>query len=107
MLVGSGFPSTASALFFQGTVQDGGGLGVALADGLRCVNGSLVRLGIHPSVGGSSSYPQGADLAISLKGLIPPAGGTYHYQTWYRDPVSFCNPETYNLSNGLSVIWAP
>ena len=102
-----GMPPTATSLYFQGSVAWPAG-GVALADGLRCVAGTIQRIGLEPSVGGRSAYggPLG-DVPVSVKGQIPAAGGTFHYQTWYRDPAAFCTIDTFNLSNGIRVVWAP
>ena len=36
-----------------------------------------------------------------------PAGAVRHYQVWYRNAAAFCNPSTFNLTNEVSVIWAP
>jgi hypothetical protein len=94
-------------IFFQGLNQDNGGSGIALFDGLRCVSGSVIRLGVKSSVGGSASYPQAGDLSISVKGLVPPAGGTRHYQAHYRDSATFCTSATSNFTNGVTAVWAP
>ena len=104
----SGMPPTGTSAYFQGTQPLNGGLGLMAGDGLRCVAGSLIRLGPKVNVNGSSSYggPAG-DVPISIKGMIPPAGGTRDYQCWYRNPQDFCTSETYNLSNGLEVVWVP
>ena len=33
-------------------------------------------------------------------------GSIRYYQAWYRDPApSYCNAATYNLSNGVRVVW--
>jgi hypothetical protein len=107
VLTTSGTPATSTVIFFQGTNQDNGGAGIVLYDGLRCVSGSVIRLGVKPSVGGSASYPQAGDLSISVKGLIPPAGATRHYQAHYRDPATFCTSATSNFTNGVTAVWAP
>ena len=32
--------------------------------------------------------------------------GTFGYQMWFRNqPASYCNPEAFNLSNGLQLTW--
>jgi hypothetical protein len=103
-LNGTGMPNS-SALYFQGTAQSGGGLGVVFGDGLRCAGGSVIRLGTKVNVGGSSSYP-GGSTPISIKGNNA-AGNTRTYQIWYRNAAAFCNPETFNLSNGGQVVWVP
>jgi Tol biopolymer transport system component len=102
-----GGTTSSLVIYFQGTLQQNGGQGVVLGDGLRCIGGTLLRLGPESAMGGSSQYPQGSDLPISVKGLVPAAGGTRTYQAWYRDPAAFCTPLTYNLSNGADVSWAP
>jgi hypothetical protein len=104
VLHGSGMPSS-SALYFQGTTQLGGGLGVPFGDGLRCVGGSIARLKTVTNVAGASHYPQPGDPAVSVKGAVA-APGTRTYQVWYRnaDPT-FCTPSTFNLSNGVLVTW--
>ncbi len=103
VLAGVGMPNS-SALYFQGTAQQNGGLGTAFGDGLRCAGGAVVRLGTKTNTAGASNYPVGADLPVSVRGAIA-APGTRHYQIWYRNAASFCQPETFNLSNGLSVAW--
>jgi Tol biopolymer transport system component len=102
-----GGTTSSLVIYFQGTLQENGGQGVVLGDGLRCIGGTLLRLGPESATAGSSQYPNGSDLPISVKGLVPAAGGTRTYQTWYRDPAAFCTPLTYNLSNGTQVSWAP
>jgi hypothetical protein len=102
-LHGSGMPNS-SALYFQGTAQLAGGAGVVFGDGLRCVGGSIIRLGIQTNSGGSSQFPVFSP-QISLQGNIT-AGDTREYQVWYRnaDP-SFCTPSTFNLTNGVEITW--
>ncbi len=103
VLAGSGMPNS-SALYFQGTSQQNGGLGAAFGDGLRCAGGSIVRLGTKVNSAGASSYPVGADPIVSVKGLVV-APGTRTYQVWYRNAAAFCTTDTFNLSNGLSIGW--
>jgi hypothetical protein len=107
-LQGSSMPATASALYFQGTSQIAGGAGIAFGDGLRCVTGSIVRLGTRVNSGGSSTYgvSQG-DVPVSVRGGVPIGGGTFYYQVWYRNAASFCTAATFNLTNGLEISWAP
>jgi hypothetical protein len=102
----SGLPGPVPTLFFQGTARVNGGAGIAFGDGLRCVGGTIIRLGVHAGVGGVATYPQGADLPVSQRGFCV-AGNTYHYQAWYRNAAAFCTSSTFNLSNGTSVLWNP
>jgi hypothetical protein len=102
-LSGTQMPNS-SALYFQGTTQQNGGLGVAFGDGLRCAGGSILRLATKLNAGGGSQYPAGADLPISVRGNLVP-GDTRHYQVWYRNAASFCTASTFNLTNGVSIVW--
>jgi hypothetical protein len=102
-----GLPSTTTLLFFQGTGKQTGGFGVYFGDGIRCVAGTTVRLVQKSSFQGASSFPAAGEPRISVKGLIPPGGGTRYYQAWYRNATSFCTSATYNLSNGFEIGWLP
>ena len=99
--------SNSSVLYFQGTTQQNAGLGAVFGDGLRCAGGSVVRLATKTNVGGTSSYPVGAEIKISVKGLIPAGGATRTYQAWYRNSAAFCTVSTFNLSNGHQIVWGP
>lgn len=95
--------------FFQGTLATNGGAGSAFGDGLRCASGSTLRIGATPAVLGActfgAGFPGGA--LISVRGAIPAAGATRTYQAFYRNAANFCTPSTFNLTNGVSVSWAP
>jgi len=106
VLTGSGMPN-GSALYFQGTAQVAGGFGAPFGDGLRCAGGSVLRLGTKTNAGGTSQYPELGDLSVSVKGAVPPAGGTRIYQTWYRNAAAFCTVSTFNLTNGVEITWQP
>ena len=107
VLLGSGMPN-GTCLFVQGTQQDNGGLGTVLGNGLRCVNGALVRLGTKLNASGASQYPLPGDLPVSVRGQVPAAGGTRYYQVWYRNPDPlYCTGALYGLSNGYAVTWIP
>lgn len=103
VLTGSGMPSSA-ALYFQGTSMQSGGAGVAFGDGLRCAAGTVVRLGTKINALGGSRYPEVGDEPISVRGAIA-APGIRTYQIWYRNAAAFCTSSTFNLSNGLRVVW--
>ncbi len=108
-LLGSGMGANATCLYFQGTTQ----VSAVFGDGLRCAGGSVVRLGTKVNSGGASQYPAGADLSISARSAtyVPPqpidAGASRTYQAWYRNAVAFCTSATYNLTNGVLVVWQP
>jgi hypothetical protein len=105
ILHGSGMPGS-SALYFQGTVQDGAGAGVIFGDGLRCASGTIIRLGTKTNAAGSSQYPVIGDAPISVRGADA-AGNVRTYQCWYRNAAAFCQPETFNLTNGWQATWLP
>ncbi len=107
VLVASGMPASTSALFFQGTSQQGGGTGAVFGDGLRCASGTIVRLKTKTVTNGAAAYPQAGDPSVSVRGQLPAGGGTRHYQTWYRNAAVFCTPSTFNLTNGLTISWTP
>lgn len=98
-LAGSGMPNS-SALYFQGTSQ----VAVPFGDGLRCVGGSVVRLGTRSNSNGASSVPSAGDPPLSVRGGIS-AGSTRHYQVWYRNAAAFCTASTFSLSNGVTIAW--
>ena len=106
VLVGTQMTGGA-ALYFQGTAQANGGNGAALGDGLRCASGTIVRLGQETSVGGASRYPNAGEIPISVRGQLPPSGGTREYQVWYRNAAAFCTSSTFNWTNGLEIVWLP
>ena len=90
----------SSCLYFQGVTQ----VGIVFGDGVRCVGGSITRLGTKSNAAGASQYPSGSDAPISVKGgVLAPATRTY--QVWYRNAAPFCTPSTFNLSNGVLVMW--
>jgi hypothetical protein len=105
-LIGTRMPNS-SALYFQGTAQQNGGLGAVFGDGLRCAGGAVIRLGTKFNVANASRYPDVGDLAVSVRGLVAP-GDVRAYQTWYRnaDPA-FCTASTFNLTNGITLSWQP
>ncbi|MBL8862188.1 MAG: hypothetical protein JNK02_09260 [Planctomycetes bacterium] len=102
-LLGVGMPNS-SALFFQGTTQQSGGLGVAFGDGLRCAGGTIVRLATKSNAGGASTYPTAGDASVAVRGGVA-AGDVRTYQIWYRNAADFCLPATFNLTNGVQVPW--
>lgn len=105
VLTGSGMPNS-SALYFQGTSRQNGGLGSVFGDGLRCAGGSIQRLGTKINAGGTSQYPAGGDASVSVRGLVT-SPGIRTYQIWYRNAAPFCSAATFNLTNGVELNWAP
>lgn len=98
-----GLPTTTPCLFFQGTI--GNSTGVSFGDGLRCVSGTVVRIGTKTASSGNAVYPQAGDVPISVRGLVPAVGAQRAYQAWYRNAASFCTASTFNTSSGVRVTW--
>jgi hypothetical protein len=99
---------TGPGLFFQGTGPAAGGAGFSFGDGLLCVATGITRLGVVFPTAGSASYPGGlTPNPIHIAGAPLAAGDVRHYQCWYRDAVVFCNPETFNLTQGLTITFVP
>jgi len=110
LLTGTGIPN-GPGLYFQGVNTLGAGQGIAFGDGLRCVSGSVLRLGVVFASASSSTYPTGVtppnSIPISVKGFNV-AGDARNYQLWYRDSdPSFCSASTFNLTNAIFVAWHP
>ena len=104
VLYGSGMTNSL-VIYFQGT-----GILYSSApygDGLRCIAGSLRRIGAESNMNGSSRYPGPGDVPISIRGAIPALGGTRYYQALYRDAAAFCLPQTLNATNGVMLHWIP
>ena len=105
VLAGAGMPNS-SALYFQGTLRQNGGAGAGFGDGLRCAGGSVVRLGTKTNASGGSICPGAGEQPLSVKGAVA-SPGTRTYQVWYRNSAAYCTASTFNLSNGLELVWAP
>lgn len=106
VLTCSQLPPATTGLFFQGDASVSSGAGAAFGDGLRCVGGSVVRLGTKTASSGVVTYPQAGDAPVSVRGNVPPNSVRF-YQLWYRNSASFCTASTFNLSEGVGVTWSP
>ncbi len=97
-------PGTNAAMFFQGTALESGGAGVTFGDGLRCTDGTVIRLISTEAVSGIAQFPASGDPLVSVAGSVP-SGATRYYQVWYRNSATYCTSDTFNLSNALQVDW--
>jgi len=106
VLTGANMPASSSVLYFQGTLASGG---TVFGDGLRCVQGAIIRLAITNNQAGTSLIPSPGSTPIHQLGAIPPFGAvTRYYQAWYRDAsLTFCSSSRFNLTNGVAVVWVP
>lgn len=100
-----GLSPTTSCLFFQGTSNPVEVF--PFGDGVRCVAGTVIRLGTKTTVAGAAQFPSGPDPLIHVRGQIPAGGATRFYQAWYRNVAAFCTPDGFNLTNAVRVVWGP
>ena len=103
---------TALSIVFQGDTQLAP---LHIGDGLRCVGGHLKRLYLKSAVSGAIQAPEAGDLSVSARSALLgdpiSSNGTRLYHVYYRDlNAGFC-PEpqgnAFNVSNALSILWAP
>ena len=109
VLTTSGLPAGSFAMTAMGT---GTTPPAALANGLRCIGGSILRFPPYSTGGGTASLGLGTpnvSMGIPAYSLtaFPPfghivPGSTFHFQTFYRDLTGPCGGR-FNLSNGLTV----
>ncbi len=91
------------ALLFTGVNQVNGGHGLPFGDGLRCVGGGVLRLGVQIA-DGTGRAQWGPGLSSGTDWM---AGMSSYLQAWYRDPgASPCGSE-FNTSNGMAVFFLP
>ena len=90
-------------LYFQGNNAVNNGSGNHFGDGLRCAGGSVIRLEVRMADGTGFS---GTTIDIVSKGGVS-SGDVKRYQCWYRDPVSTPCGSTFNLTNGVQVVFGP
>lgn len=94
----------APVLFYQGTTQVNLGHGQVFGDGLSCAGGVIIRLGTVTATSGAAAYPPPGGIPVSVRGMVL-ATQTRHYQARYRNAAVFCTSNTYNQTNGLSILW--
>jgi len=103
VLVAANLPPTAACLFFQSTGI--GSTGTVFGDGLRCIIGTTLRIATRTATNGVALYPAAGETPISVRAALPADTGTRGYQAWYRNAANFCTPATFNMTNGVRVIW--
>ena len=102
-----GLPYSTPLTLVQGNDLEAGGVGSAFGDGLLCAAGTQIRLVTRRAYAGSVLYPEPGDAPVSVRGALPPAGGTRVYQAVYRNVGDFCTSATFNATNGIEIAWAP
>ncbi len=104
-LEATGLPN-GFGLYFAGPSYLAAGAGIPFGDGLRCLGGQIRRLGVRPSVNGTSFAPApGAPLLSTF--IVP--GSAYGYQVWHRDNAAAgaCTGAGFNLTNAVEILYAP
>ena len=102
-LEGSGLIKNQPGLYFQGNNAINNGDGVHFGDGLRCAGGSVIRLQVR--VADTAGISE-TSIDIVAKGGVS-SGDIKYYQLWYRDPASSLCGSTFNLTNGVEVLFTP
>ena len=103
----SGLPGATTALLFQGTGVVAGGNGAVFGDGLRCVQQNVIRLYKRTALCGNREFGKdvpGDQLVSVVGGVTTP--GVRNYQVWYRNAAVFCSASTFNLTNGIFIVWS-
>lgn len=108
-IITSDLPADQFCMVFMGA----GRIAIPFGDGLRCVGAGGVGIFRFPvqNAGPGGSVTYGPGIAAHSHTAFGPAGGidpgeTWRFQNWYRDPSGPC-AGSFNLSNGLSVTFAP
>jgi len=104
-------PASSTALVMQSTQSVPSG--IAFGDGIRCLGGRILRLGVQSPASGVVAFPGPGDPSITARSAAlgdPIAPGSQRfYQTWYSDPdLAFCpNPpgDRFNATNAVSITW--
>jgi hypothetical protein len=110
VLTADGVNTTGNAIFMRGDVSNV--VGVVFGDGVRCVDGTLIRRTKPISSPNVATFPAPADTVTLSTGWgaansTPPGSGiTAHYMAYYRNAAAaFCPPETFNGTNGWIITW--
>jgi hypothetical protein len=77
----------------------------SLGDGVRCIAGTVLRLGSRIATGDSAVIGTAGDVRLSVSGHVPPVGAARFYQVVYRNTLPFCTSGTINTTNAIRVDW--
>jgi hypothetical protein len=101
-------PTTSLSLFLQS--QSLRPVQITFGDGILCLGGQVRRMYAKSASNGIVQAPESGDPSITLRSallgdpIVP--GAVRFYQVCYRDGApNFCSPGTFNISNGLRVVW--
>jgi len=110
VLTSSGELDSVLSIVFQGSAAIAP---VTYGDGLRCLDGTLLRLYVKVSVAGTATAPEPGDPSIPARsGSLGDSigfGSSRFYHVYYRDlSASFC-PEPpgslFNVTNAMAIAW--
>jgi hypothetical protein len=107
VLSASGMPSSTVCLFVQGAGLVPGG--AVFGDGVRCVAGGFVRLGVTAVSSGAAAWPGPGDPSITQRSAalgapIQPGSDRYYF-VHYRDAAPFACAATFGVTNAVRVRW--
>ena len=113
-LTASGDSSVSGNLYLTAANMPTGQFGIGIIapstmtmpfrDGILCLTGGIVRLGIRGTgTSGSFTFSSVVSIAAS-RGIAIAPGDTWYFQAWYRDPVGPCLTGS-NLTNGVEVLF--
>jgi len=107
----SGELPTAFSILLQGSTTSAGAV---FGQGVRCVDGNLLRLYVTAAVGGSISVPAVGNPSVSASsaalGDVLPGGAARAYSVYYRDPTVLGGcpaTSTFNVTQSGLVTWLP
>ncbi len=105
LLTASAMPlNGSSTIFLKGDVNTA--TGVVFGDGVRCVDGNLIRLAIKQNVNGVARFPEAGNASLAVRGQTPPGSGLEaFYQVYYRNAGAYCTSATFNVTNGWRITW--
>ncbi|MBI5362519.1 MAG: hypothetical protein HZA53_05020 [Planctomycetes bacterium] len=109
-LLVDGVNATGNVIFMRGDINTNGG--IVFGDGVRCVDGVLIRRTKAITPANQSSFPLPTDTVTLSTGWgaannTPPGSGiTAHYMAYYRNAAgTFCPPATFNGTNAYVITW--
>ena len=110
VLTADGVNATGNAIFMRGNIDNI--IGTQFGDGVRCVDGTLIRRTKPISTPNQATFPSSTDTVTLSTGwgaanATPPGSGiTAHYMAYYRNAAAaFCPPETFNGTNMYTITW--
>ncbi|MEE8468808.1 MAG: hypothetical protein V3T22_10145, partial [Planctomycetota bacterium] len=106
VLTGTGLPPNKFNILFMGASS---AAALPMADGLRCIDGSLKRFFVNQSDATGTTVYSGVVSYANANfpaGFQIAAGSTWHFQDWYRDPAGPCGFGS-NVTSALSVTFKP